>query len=492
MSVPAASKRTVRIKDAGGNEIAYLDGSVSINKQQNGRDTCRFAVKATDATAAPLDVGDEITIEAVAPDASVVTIYAGSVENRTVSDRGTGENVSLQLVYDCVDHNRICDRRRVAEVYENETLADIAADLVTSYLSDDGVTAGAIATGPTIDKIPFNYAPVSVALDELSELTGYMWNVGYDKALSIFERSGNAAPFALSDAGLKRYTTMSVRSSRGEYRNVQYVRAGHGLTDTQIETFAGDGQRITFTVGYPIGRVPTVEIDTGSGFVAQTVGIQQLETGKDWYWNKDRKELVQDENGTVLGTTDRLRVTYQGLYPIITRSQSDSEIAARQAIEGGSGLYEHVVDDQNIDKSQIALDKAAGLLRRWATIDQVVEFETRWPGLEAGQLLSIDIAKLGLSGAFLLDSVSVRVNERREGVFSVRALSGEQVGGWQAFWKRQTQAGRKFVVRENEVLEILRTLEDTLQLSDELTVTEHDPQTEFVVGTAVVGFSEVL
>src|SRR5690606_12044805 len=156
-----------------------------------------------------------------------------------------------------------------------------------------------------------------------------------------------------------------------------------------------------------------------------------------------------------------------------------------------SGVYEAVADEPNIETSDAALAAAAGLLRRYGEIEQRVTYQTLWPGLRAGQLQHIEVPALGVSGAYLLDSVEAQEFATAEGgelQFTVSALSGEQVGGWAAFWKRLIRSGGALVIRENEVLVLLRMFVDTVTTADTMAATPHNPATDFVVGQAVVGF----
>lgn len=423
-------------------------------------------------------------------------------DGSTVIFGGILEEPSEQLLFDGANltHNRhsvratsydlLADRATVAASYTAQTLKAILQDIVANSeppLASDGVTAvDFVDDGPTLTAT-FNYLTARACFDRLSEDSGYPIWIDADKKLHAQPRSSVAAPFAMSDAA-PHCTWLRVSRRKTNYRNVQYVRAGVELTASRTESFAGDGERKTFTLAFPVGVVPTsVTVNA----VSKTVGIQGVETGKDWYWNKGSSDITQDDGGTALVDTDTLAITYQGQYPVIVAARNESEIAARAAVEGGSGEYVNVDDDPNINSAAVALDKANALLARYGVIEDVIEFETREGGLRAGQLLSMSFAKHAISGEYLIESVSAvpRDDINCTLVYTVRALSGDGVGGWVQFFQKLLDSRRSFVVRDNEVLLLLRTFTDGLVLGDSLSVATAAPESR--VGSALVGFSEV-
>ena len=409
-------------------------------------------------------------------------IFAGSISRISESQHvGTS---GLWYEIECADYNELCDRHFVARAYDNQTLGQIVTDIVTQDLAGEGISTAGVETGPTITRAVFNYSTVTAAFNDLSDLTGLSWYIDYNKTLYFRSRNSNLAPFGLT-ATSKNWRNLRVERTREQYRNRQYLRAGQDLTSTRTENFAGDGKRRTFTLSYPVGKVPTITVNG----VAKTVGIRTVDSGKDFYWNKGSPDIVQDDAGTLLTSTDTLAVTYQGLFPIIVASENAAEISARAALMGGTGVYESVDEAAEIDSNSLAIDYANGLLRRFGVIPTVVTFETDTAGLAAGQLININIPVHGLSGDFLIESVETNDINARLLRYQVKALSGERLGGWDEFFRKLSDTGGSLVLRENEVLLMLRTFGESMVLSDAMTTTAVAPETR--VGYALVGFSEV-
>jgi hypothetical protein len=182
-------------------------------------------------------------------------------------------------------------------------------------------------------------------------------------------------------------------------------------------------------------------------------------------------------------------VTYQGLFPIIVASQDDAEIVARQTAEGGTGRYEYVDDDQAIDSSAWAMALADAKLSRYGTIQSELVATTRVTGFRAGQLATVIFPQLGVSGEYLVKSAKHRDEAGQRLVSTLTLVSGDVVGGWQAFYRKLAAANRSFVLRENEVLILARRFVDGLVCGDTLTASSASPESR--IGYAMVGFAEI-
>lgn len=478
-------------------------GSFEIVDDMNARNTLRFLMR--DPTASVhIDVGDEVIVYFDGATGTArryfpmlllssqgagagTRSFAGTVddaeENLIFGEEAPSEGGVLDISVTVVDFNQLPDRFLVAEAYENEAIEDIFTDLIESYLTEDGVTVGQVDAGAVITRKIFNYISLTDALNWLSEQTGYVWTIDYSKVATLLAPDTIAAPFVADGTTVLE---MRTRRPRGQYRNRQLIRGGRDLTDPRTESFVGDGTRRTFNVSFPVGTVPTITVNGSS----KVVGIRGVDSGVQWYWNRDNTEVSQDNDETILTTGDTLAVTYQGLFPILVQAQDDAAITERVLAEGGSGIYEAIEDQPDLDDADMALDTALAKLQREGMLRQYVEIVTDEPGLLAGQLLEVNEPALNLAGLYLVQSVTARDIGGTFLRYSATVVSGDAVGGWLAFYQRLMNAKRDNVARENESLLLLRVMSDTVVISD-VFATPVQATKETRVGIAKIGMSEI-
>jgi hypothetical protein len=393
-----------------------------------------------------------------------------------------------EVVYTChaSDYSGVCDHLLVARAYTDQTVGAIVRDIVDQDMSEEGIEPAGVEEGPLIRKAVFNWQTITQSFNELAELSGMSWWVDAYRVLHFRERTSITAPAALSGANAG---TVRVRPDRQQYRNHQVLRAGAGLTDVRTETLRGDGTRKTFNVAFKIGTVPAITVNGAP----QTVGIRQLDTGKQWYWNKGVTEINQDDAGTALATGDVLAVTYEGMFPIIISAARGHEIDARKAIEGGSGRYSAVEERANLETAVAATAAVEAILDRYGKIGRVLQCQTATTGFRPGQLVTCAFPDHGIvDETFLIESVSGAnpPGLDEELWFDVRALSGDPYGGWQRYFRNLQRVGREFVINVNEVVVGLNALAETTRALDSvIAATAGAPESRIGVGR--IGFSVI-
>lgn len=313
----------------------------------------------------------------------------------------------------CTDNHFFVDKRIVARGYTNTLAGDIVKDLINNVFSSEGITAGNIDDLALVDKMVFNYVTGDRALRTLSEYTNAVWYVDENKALNFYERTSNDAAFAVRDGDVLTSPMPFFDKANFKYRNSQFITNIKNVTDTQEEFFIGDGTRQTFTVGYPFNEIPTVELNTGSGYVTQTVGIRGLDTGQQWYLALGSTELLQEFTDTAIGTGHSLRVTYKGQYQLVALARDDFEVDRVQTLEGGgtTGFVDAATTQSGISGTEAGIDVAASYLDRFAQTSTLLSFTTTKntpTRLRAGQVLDFELANQEISGIFLIDHVRIR------------------------------------------------------------------------------------
>ena len=229
----------------------------------------------------------------------------------------------------------------------------------------------------------------------------------------------------------------------------------------------------------------------GSPWERQSVGTGIAGDTAQWSWEIGENEITQNSDELVLRNyayhlltedeiaegyepllqsliTDTVRIIYKPLVRLVARAEDDAQITSRKLVEGGTGIYEAVEEDERISDSSFAQRKVEGLLNQLSRIPKTANIETDQAGIRAGQLQTLTLTKLGLSGSFLIQSFSATDRGDETLRYSYKALDGESVGGWQDFFRKLIDKGRKFFVSEGETVMAFGETDSEVTLTDNL------------------------
>ena len=453
--------------------VSVMSGSLSVNDRIGERSTCRF-VAMDEAGTAHYQRGQPVAVS----DLSSNLIFSGYIDS--APETYTGPAGGLRHSISCMDNHYLADKRVAIKAYTDTSAGDIVQDLLTEYLAEEGVTVGNIEAGPTFRAAVFNYIPVSRALQQLAERAGYWWRIDHEKQIWFEPPSAQAAPWHITQSGGVAddvlHGSAEVVRANPLYRNRQYIRGSRDETDEQVEILPGDGDTRAFPVGYPVARVPTVEVNRdGAGYAAETVGIKGLDSGRQWYWSKGDPIIVHDDGEVVLTSTDRVRITYRGRFDVVVRSHDQAAVTERQGVEGGTGIVEDVHQVSAVDNRAQAFELAAEKLNRYAHVNQVLRFATRRPGLRPGHEINVTLAQHGLDGEnMLIESVQI-TDRRNQMVYEVQAADHPTGGSWAKFFETLAEQGDLPLDPErlgtDEILALLESFPESWSWGE--TVTPH-------------------
>jgi len=253
---------------------------------------------------------------------------------------------------------------------------------------------------------------------------------------------------------------MTLKETRQQYTNKVFVEAGDSTTETQVDetpTPKPDGESRIFGVRFPIATKPTIKINTVA-VSDSDVGILGLDTGKEWYWQKNSKAVTQDESETVLIDTDTISVSYQGLKPIRVTSDNPVGQNDRAFVEGGTGLYERNEVQRNIDDKAAAKQLADGILVKYGTIPRNVMIRTK-EYRQSGQLVNVSSSNLEILEDTLITDVTIRDISCGVLEYRIKAASSVDLGSWVEFF-RTLKESTDLVIRDNEILVILLSFDE--------------------------------
>lgn len=378
----------------------------------------------------------------------------------------------IKFTIECGSYAQILGKRLVVESYENTTVASIVDDIMNKYLLYDVLDDNFYITDYTeIPSIRFNYQSALDCFNMLAEISGAIWFIDADRRLYFIPRDGVTyydGLFAM-DASTKNFLDVKVRNSAQDYRNRQYIRAGLGLTSSRTESFIGNGVSTSATTSYPIAETPTLNYIVGGTPVAKTVGIREIDSGKDAYWQKGSNILTFS---VAPANNQSIQLTYVGQYPVLTQSIDEQEVLRVKAAQGGvgTGFVDHLQDEPDIESAAASIERGVALLRKYARIPRAATIRTMDPFVgRVGFLIQVDIPAHNMSGFWLVESVTITDMNGFKLMRQITLLDGESVGGWQEFFGSLKRSTRKFNFRDNEVLLLSRNQAEQVRITDTFT-----------------------
>jgi hypothetical protein len=324
------------------------------------------------------------------------------------------------------DNKYLADKRIMTTRYINQTCGSIVWSIWYNRLMAEGVQYGTVEAGVTIPDININYAACSDAFDKLAELSDYVWNIDENRVLSFTSKTTVPAAATLTSADIL-IGTENVSLKMPFYRNVQVIRA-KGISDLKTESRTGDGVQQTFVLALPLNKVPTITVDSDY----KTVGIQGVDTGQEFYWNKG-SNIVSAAVAPINNAA--IVFEYYGQYDQVSTVYDDAEITARKAIElATSGWVVDVEEQTDLMGDTAPTDYANYLLTQYARTGKELKFSTMTSGLKVGQKLTVNYPALGFTNEdTLITEVTITLKQNKV-FYDITCITGAFLGSYARYF----------------------------------------------------------
>jgi len=387
----------ITVKIGGVDRTEYVDArSLNIINELTSRvNSASFIFICNDIALAPA-AGQAVLIEE-----GTTKLFSGRV--LTKEEDFLNPNL-LKYQVECIDNTRDLDKKLVIESYIDTLAGDIIKDIIDKYTT--GFTYVHVSDGPTITRIAFDYIQISEAITKIAETCGYEWYVDHDKDIYFFLKTDYPASFQLDD-DQAHYRDLIINTDISQLRNRVYVKSEKYETLDFTELFMGDGETVTWTCKYQANALPAPSL-TLKG-VAKTVGWYGVDNPDDYDFmlNATTKVLSLGTSQSTPADGDEIVITYGADVAIIIRWDDQDSIDAVKAIEGGDGIFEYCITDNNIDTKEWAIDRAKADLLQNA--DPVIEgtFITNQSDIRSGQILTLNSTKRNINQNFLVQKVEL-------------------------------------------------------------------------------------
>ncbi|MCL6611173.1 MAG: hypothetical protein K6T66_06510 [Peptococcaceae bacterium] len=435
-------------------------------------DSARFQVRGIQPSE-----GDEVIIE----DDVLGRLFAGIIVKVELADTSPDRTEKVWQV-DVDDYTAMLDRRLVVETYQNMAADAIFRDIVVKYCP--GFTTNGVRTGaPVVEELIFDYKPPSECFKELCDYVGWQWQVTYFKDLQFFnaEELAQPAPMVLEPGGYFRNLKHSI--DQQGLRNRVYVRGGTMLSDPWTYEVKADGSARAWVLPH---KPHDIQVRVGGQL--KTCGIENVheESQYDFLMNFQEKYVRCSAQTQTPAQGTTLSITYRYDIDVITMVEDIASQQAIAAVQGGDGVYEHVIVDDSFTTIDAA--EAAGLadLREHANPRVKGSFETEVPGWAPGQLVTINLPDRGIQGTFLVQKVTITPCTPEKWTYRVE-YGGRLLGiaDWlQALWKAQ----QKKKLNETALLHKFFYGAETAKVTDEVQGTLRTPPWKVGDLDAVCGF----
>lgn len=346
----------------------------------------------------------------------------------------------IQTECSCVAREAVLSQRTTgARTYKNQKLGDVVRDLIENCAGGEGFdVSGVLAEGPAIAELSFDWPSISDALDSACTAASgtehtYYWNITADDVVQCYDESAYPAPLTIKATNILRGSTPAVSESGEKLANRVAVRLGSLISDSRTETLTGYGGTTSHSVTLPIAAAPS--ITNGTTGASCTVGVDGVDTAKDWYWSLNSSTLT---SAVALADGDTVIVTYQGYESKVYGWAEDSAaIDARAALEGGTGYHETVIDtDDAVTYSQAAA-RAQAYLDAYKEVAITFEGTTTDTGIAAGQAVSVTIPALQIDRTMLVDTVTM-VPSGAAQAWQIKCIAGALLGDWKRMLREMT------------------------------------------------------
>lgn len=486
--------------------------AMNIHSQAIGRSTATFDIWVADGSYAPV-TGQTVLVTELGQ-----TLFAGCIDT-IVTQRENGTPTGVTFHVTALDKASICDRRVLpaATFLAGEDVATVIGKVVNSALNGEGITTDGVPTdgslGVLTSDLPFNYAYVTAVFNQIATLSGSVWWVDqYGVLFFSVENLLPAAPFQLNETtcqGMATVTTsLSGAGATSGYRNKQYVvtnlnilpggssgTSGGGLTGiTETFDFANDQPGVVsgpnpsgvivplfINTKLPIATIKSIMVNAvDQTFYEVTQGSgQQYLGGTDYVWFYASTNTFAGAGGSNQSATAQGVLAIPSGATIVIEYVPGTNTNAAAAQVGtaldptapsgatfgtcGSGIFENVLQVQNISSQSDLNAIAVAELAKSGGIPVIVDVSTNKPGLFVGMTVDCLFPKMGLPGmgttpvGMLITEVNRVANDQPLNFNSyfttrVRAVSNQDPGNWITYFSRMlARSENPLPVLQNEV-----------------------------------------
>jgi hypothetical protein len=326
----------------------------------------------------------------------VFTGFLRSV-NRKLPQNGIDTKIFCDC--ECITLNAIPPRRTVIIGYDvGTTASDIVAQMVNSFLVDEGVASGTIDQGVILaDDWIDDALSIGDILDSLADQSGYQWMIDKNFELQFYQDPTTISTYSatLSDLTTSTFTdfrNVTINETIDNYNNKAFYIGG---TDDR-------------------GNIIVVNQET----TASTLEVQNYAAGTGVYGNVVRdSNMMNHEFYTATAGTTEATIVATGIHQVVDVGDMIFNVDASErrnvlAVTTDTLTVDSVsgqTQGQTIVTYQQINDVVDNHLKKQDQVQRRLEFDTFHTDFEAGQKLNVILSMLSVTTTetYVIDEVSI-------------------------------------------------------------------------------------
>lgn len=435
-------------------------------------DSMKFLVKSGNKPA----IGEAIVVDSPA--------FAGIIDS--VKDVPRAYNTTF---YQCTarDYSYLMDKRLVVETYLSgrttyKRAHEIVEDIIAKYCSGF-TTTNVESSSAMVDEIQFNYVRPTECMKQLCDYIGWDWFVDENKDVHFFDPNtlASPAPVAITDSNALNF---KYNLDATGLRNRVYVRGATYLSDPMTISWKSDGAARQWVLPWPPHDVSLLV-----NAAAVTVGIENVDDddGTYNYFLNFSEKYIRCAQATTTPAADTLfEMTARQDIPVISYREDVASQAAIAAVQGGDGIYEHVIVDDTLVTNEAAEALATADLKLHANPVVKGSFDSRTAGWEPGQIVDIDVNSRGIDNTFTVQKITITPVDTSTWNYHIEF--GGRLLGIDSLLKALVSAQQNKHTGETEIIQKFNFMEETATATEALSSTLRTPPWICGDADAICGF----
>jgi len=356
--------------------------------------------------------------------------------------------------------------------------ASIPADGIlfdNMHATSGGFTIENVARGSSkFENLPGNYIKPSELMEDISKRQSMYWFIDMERDVHLFATEGEPAPFGINTT-TEDWGDLEIERDLETLRNRVTVRGSDSISESLYEQIeVADGEQTSFRLDYKPSDL-TVYVDTGSGYVEKTVGVENLHDEADYEFMMNFQEkFVRNSTHATLDADDKIKFTYFPYIPIRVQLVDIVSVANMKAITGGDGIYDApLIQDERLRTYTEARQRAQVELDLYSNAVVTCTFQTNKEGLHAGQIIPIADPDRNVNAEFVIQRISARtIGGEHDDIWSYDVTAASSMFGLIEFFQLLMKRSAKIPSDVGEGVELVFNIDDVLALADSYTATE--------------------